>query len=598
MSLRDRSLRDRSLRDRSLLDRSAIRVTRPRVFGLVLVLVMLVGSVLVVGSALPAGDAWAAPVHPTTTTAPAPPTWQTAWTEPMDLPYSTAVDATVRDIAQIPVSGTAIEIRLSNAWSSTPTTFGAVTVGAAQNGAAIVPGSIVPVTFGGARAVTVPANGSVTSDPVAVTVQAGEPLAITVSVLGSATVSVHYCCAGQVDSYATANGGGDQTANPSAAGFTLADGNIRWLSAVTIAGSPALGTVVAFGDSITEGFANGGTGWPNVLRLRIAQLPASAQVSLVNEGITGNTLTVFPPGGSYAETSGGLPGVTRFGPDALDLPGVKDIVLLLGTNDIWFGAGGEGGAPIPPYGSATAIEQGMEALIARAHAAGVKIFGVTLLPRSSSTGVGGERPETWTAADQATLAAVNAWILGPGTGFDGVIDLSAVMGDVYNGACQPDLPFPPYYTPDNLHPNTAGQTAMADAVPTTLFGIPQAPQAPPTIVATPTPGCPGAIQAEQALAAGRAVPASTPVPTTQPVPTTRPPAARPRATRQAGHSGGLPIGALVAISAFVLILVIASIVVLWRRAARRRFRHRRSRGAPAPAPTPRATSLVDRGRRP
>lgn len=365
-------------------------LTRLRVFGMVMVAAL--------ASVLPAADAVATPVRPptttTTTTTPAPPAWQTAWTSPMDLAYGTAVNATVRDIAQIPVSASAIEIRLSNAWSTTATTFGAVTVGAAQSGAGIVPGSIVPVTFAGAGSVTVPANGTVTSDPVAITVQAGESLAVSASVPGSATVSVHYCCAGQIDSYATANGGGDQTANPSAAGFTLADGNIRWLSAVIVAGAPAQGTVVAFGDSITEGFANGGTGWPNVLRLRISQLPASSQVSLVNEGISGNTLTAFPPGASYAETSGGLPGVTRFGPDALDLPGVKDIVLLLGTNDIWFGSGGDSSAPIPPYGSATAIEEGMEALITQAHAAGVKIFGVTLLPRSSSTGVNGERPET------------------------------------------------------------------------------------------------------------------------------------------------------------------------------------------------------------
>lgn len=501
----------------------------------------------------------------------------------MDLAYGSTSNSTVRDIAQIPVSGTSIEIRLSNGWSSTPTTFGAVTVGAEQSGAGIVSGSIVPVTFGGGRSVTVPANGSVTSDPVAITVQAGESLAVNVSVPGSATVSVHYCCAGQIDSYATTNGGGDQTANPSAASFTLADGNIRWLSAITVAGAPAQGTVVAFGDSITEGFANGGTGWPNLLRLRISQLPASEQVSVVNEGISGNTLTVFPPGESYAETSGGLPGVTRF-PDVLALPGVKDVVLLLGTNDIWFGGGGESGSPIPPYGSATAIEEAMQAVIGQAHAAGVKIYGVTLLPRSSSAGENGEKPETWTAADAATLAAVNTWILGPGTGFDGVINLAAVMGDVYNGACRADLPFPPYYTADNLHPNTAGQTAMANAVPTTLFGIPQAPQVPPPIVAIPTPGCLGAVQAQEALARALPVPA--------PLPRTHRHAAKPRSVRHAGHGLRLPVGAVVAILACVL--VIASSIVLRRRAVRRRFRHRithddvRQRGS----------SLVDRGQRP
>jgi hypothetical protein len=36
------------------------------------------------------------------------------------------------------------------------------------------------------------------------------------SIEGSATVSVHFCCKGHIDSYATMNGVGDQTANPAA----------------------------------------------------------------------------------------------------------------------------------------------------------------------------------------------------------------------------------------------------------------------------------------------------------------------------------------------------------------------------------------------
>ena len=106
----------------------------------------------------------------TTPTTPAPPAWQTAWTSPMDLTYGATYNATARDIAAVAVAGTSIELQISNAWSSTPTTFGVVTVGAKQGGAAVVPGSIVSVTFNsGSRSVTIPANGSVTSDPVAMT---------------------------------------------------------------------------------------------------------------------------------------------------------------------------------------------------------------------------------------------------------------------------------------------------------------------------------------------------------------------------------------------------------------------------------------------
>ena len=483
------------------------------------------------------------------------------------LPGVVAYNLTVRDIAQVAVAGTSIELRLSNTWSDSPTTFGSVTVGAQQSGAAIVPGSIVPVTFGGSRSVAIPAGGRVTSDPVPMTVQAGEPLAVSLSVLGPATVSVHYCCDGRVDSYATPGGVGDQTANPAATSFPYADVNMRWLSAIAVAGTAAQGTVVAFGDSITEGFNNpvAGYGWPSSLQQRVGQLPPSQQVALVNEGITGNTLTVFPPSTTYATGSGGRPGVTRLVPDALSLPGVKDVVLFLGTNDIWFGGGQNTGVPIPQYGTAQAIEEGMQAVIVATHAAGIKVFGVTLLPRASFGGGNGEKPETWSPGDQAILSAVNTWILTPGNGFDGTINLAAVMGDVYNGACQPDTPFAPYFTEDNLHPNLAGQTVMADAIPTPLFGIPQAPQVPQPLAVTPTAGCPGAVAAEQALALARAP--APPPPTTTPPTTTQP--VRQTVSHPSG-GGHTATAVLAAVGAIVVVLICALLVVLRRRAVRRR----------------------------
>ena len=261
-------------------------------------------------------------------------------------------------------------------------------------------------------------------------------------------------------------------------------------------------------------------------------------------------------------------------PDALSLPDIKDVILFLGTNDIWFGAGGESGHPTPPHGTATAIESGMEDVIAATHAQGVKIFGVTLLPRATSNGFEDEKPEAWTPAEQATLSAVDAWMLTPGSGFDGVIDLAAVMGDVYDGACQPTMPYPPYYTGDNLHPNIAGETVMADAISTTLFGIPQAPLAPQLVAVTPTPGCPGAVQAEEVLALARQ-PATTP--TTPTTPTTN---ITPRAThldrRTASHrstGGHLAADFLIAPGA-LLVLSIAALVVTWRRGAHRRSWYR------------------------
>ena len=510
---------------------------------------------------------------------------QTVWTSAIDYASGVAYNATARDVATVPVAGRSVVVTLSNQWSPTPTTFTAVSIGVQQKGVTVVPGTIVPVTFRhGSTSVTIAPYGLVTSDPAAMTVHAGEAIAVTMATAGPATVSVHYCCFGRVDSYATSNGAGNLTASPSALGFnpSLASSNMRWLSAVAVAASPARGTVVAFGDSITDGFgyANKGFSWVGALQARIAQLPPSRQVSVVNEGIAGGTLTAFPPNTTYERSSGGLPGVSRFASDALSLYGVKDVVLFLGTNDIWFGAGGLAGHPIPPYGTASAIEAGMRQVITAAHQHGLQIFGVTLLPRSSSYGVDGEKPEYWSPAEQSVLSAINAWMLSGRSGFDRVINLAAVMGDVYNGACDPNLPFPAYFNLDHLHPNDAGQTVMANAISTTLFGIPQAPQDRPLVAARLTHGCGPALQAAGVLALGlqatpttavaTTTPATPATPTTTPAPTTSAPGVQPRAPLRTsnGHRYLTYLG--MALAAFAA-------VTLWdtRRRARQRQAVRR-----------------------
>lgn len=529
---------------------------------------MVVGalSLLVLGA--PGGAVTATtPGAGPTTTATTVPTWQTTWTSAMDFYEGTAVDATARDLATVAVAGTAVQLRLSNQWSASPTTFGAVTVGASAGGTALVTGTSVPVTFGGAREVTIGAGQYITSDPVALEVRAGQTLAVSMWVEGSSTVTVHYCCSGAVDSYATPNNAGNQTMDETGTPFTLASTHMRWLSAISVAGTPAVGSVVAFGDSITDGFQDAGAGWPVPLQRRIGQLAPSAQVSVVNEGISGNTLTAFPaspPNLTYALTSGGLPGVTRLASDALSLPGTKDVALFLGTNDIWFGGQL---APGSPYGSSASIISAMQSVITQVHAAGMKVFGVTLLPRTSSPP--GAKPEVWTPADQANLEAVNAWIRSSASGFDGVIDLAAVTADVYNGQRDSTSLFGPYNSGDNLHPSVAGEVAMANAIPTTLFDIPEAPQLPTTVTATPTPGCAGALAAERVMQLAQSQPTAsttTSTPTTSGLPTTHP-----VASAHAATSPWLPTVVIVA----VVVAVAGTMGILLRRRSLRRRRQRR-----------------------
>ena len=504
---------------------------------------------------------------------------QVTWASPMDLPLGVTYNSTVRDVATVAVGGSSIALTFSNLWSATPTTFGAVTVGVEQSGPTVVPGTFVPVTFAnGSRSVTIPANGRVTSDPVPMVVRANERLAVTIVVTGQATVSVHYCCTGRIDSWATSDGAGDHSTDPTGQSFnpSLTDGFIRWLSGITVEHSSARGSIAAFGASITDGYGyeNAGFSWVDALQRRIDQLPAPQRMSVINEGIAGNTLTVFPPHTSFEGNSGGLPGVTRLATDALAWPGVKDVVVLLGTNDIWFGAGGLTGKPIPPYGTAASIEAGLRSIAAQTRAHHLNVYAVTLLPRATSTTEDHDLPEYWGPAEQSVMSSVNSWLLSGDTGFTGVINLAAVMGDVYNGDCLPNSPFEPYFNPDHLHPNATGETVMANAISTQLFGLSAAPLNPSTVSAVPTPGCaPARVAAALLSAATPTTTTTSSVPPTTSAPTTTTTLPAPAASNRLRS-----VLFSVLLGLVVLALILA--VILRRRVVKRRRQRRNALRGP------------------
>jgi len=170
-------------------------------------------------------------------------------------------------------------------------------------------------------------------------------------------------------------------------------------------------------------------------------------LAVADEGIGGNrVLTDSPFYGVSAEA--------RFERDVLDQPGVRDVIVLEGINDIGFSAGPPrlGGLPQPGTAiSAAQIIAGYQQLIAAAHARGLRIFGATLLPFQ---GAG-----YYSAAGEATREAVNHWIRTSGA-FDGVIDFDKVLRD----SADPLRLNPLYDSGDHLHPNDAGYQAMADAI--------------------------------------------------------------------------------------------------------------------------------------
>ena len=413
--------------------RKAARLVRLVLPGLA-VLLVLVAAIAVFAPSRPAvaarrGDAWV-----------------TSWSASPQgaTPRTVAAvgfgNQTVREVVFTSVGGNSIRLELTNAFGVSPLQVGHVTVAEAGLGAAVVPGTIHPVTFGGSASVRIPAGAQVLSDPVVMQVEPLQNLAVSVYLPGRTGAATIHADAQQVNWVSAA---GDHAAEAGAGAFILQTRSWYYLSGLVVRSPGAAGTVVAFGDSITDGVQStvgADMRWPNDLARRL-DAQGGPGLSVADEGIGGNrVLTGSRCCGASAEA--------RFARDALDQPGVRDIIVLEGINDIGFGAGLPNAGPDV---SACQLIAGYEQLIAQAHARGLRIFGATLLPFQ---GAG-----YYTAAGEATREAVNTWIRTSGA-FDGVIDFDAVMRD----PAHPLRLNPAYDSGDHLHPDDAGYQAMANAV--------------------------------------------------------------------------------------------------------------------------------------
>lgn len=349
---------------------------------------------------------------------------------------------TVRMVVHSSVAGSGLRVRLSDLRSPAALTVGAADVAVQAGGGAAVPGTHHRLTFFGSRSVTVPAGTERFSDVVPMRVTAGENVLVSIYLPGPTGPSTWHRESYQT-TYLTGDGAhvGDHVGDDSAAAYTDTTTSWYYLSGLDVVSSTARGTVVAFGDSITDGYhstLDTNRRWPDQLARRLAARPGGQRLGVVDAGIAGNRLLSEAP-----QTYRGLSGVRRFDHDALDVPGVRDVIVLEGVNDLSNDVNGAGG-PL----TAQDLISGYRALISEAHASGVRIIGGTILPYSRLS-----------PAMNTVRIDVNTWIRTSGV-FDAVVDFDRVIRD----PADPAALNPAYDSGDHLHPNDAGMLAMADAV--------------------------------------------------------------------------------------------------------------------------------------
>jgi lysophospholipase L1-like esterase len=375
-----------------------------------------------------------------------------------------AEDTTLREIVHVSVGGTALRVVLTNEFGVSDLKIGSVTVAipqavratsgtkneASPSQAYIQPSSAilletaVPVLFGGSANVTIAPGAIAISDPVSLRLNPLSDLAVTIFIPGQKIdLLTYHAYAGQLSFEAAGN-------QLSAGEFASPDSLWSWwfLKAIDVSGS-AEGSIVCFGDSITDGSLskfNANHRYPDILATRLQANPATSGLGVLNEGIGGNSVL-------HESTFTGPSALSRFDRDVIAQAGVRYVVILEGINDI-------GRVPAPKQPSdvifADDLISAYKQMIIRAHLHGIKVIGATLTPYQGA--------HTDSPLGQAIRDRVNDFILNGGF-FDGAVDFAKATADPEN----PKHYLKIYDGGDHLHPSDAGYRAMGESIDLRLF---------------------------------------------------------------------------------------------------------------------------------
>jgi len=369
-----------------------------------------------------------------------------------------ASDQTFRLILRPDIWGGQARIRLSNAFGTKPVTFDDVELALQSSGSVLVPHSGRPVTFDGKAKVVVPPGQSAMSDMIALPwvkdrndpMLSNRKLAVSFHVVGdSGPITWH--AKALTTSYISPPGSGSHAREETEISFPFSSTSWYFLDEVQMA-VPDARTIVAFGDSITDGTAstlNGDDRWPDVFSRRV-HAAFGNRFSIVDEGIGGNM--VLGPANYAAEPfAGGPSALDRLERDVLSLPNVTKVIFLDGINDF-------GNAGADPEKVEGGVRMFVDKLRARFPAAKFYMGTLTSALHSTNGNYGAQQVEEKRHAYNQFIRSANI--------FDGVVDFDAVTIDRDTGELKAE--FQPNSTTggpgDKLHPNRAGYAAMGGAI--------------------------------------------------------------------------------------------------------------------------------------
>lgn len=296
------------------------------------------------------------------------------------------------------------------------------------------------LSFGGRQSFVVPAGALAVSDPVRMPLPSLSRLSISIFIPDQ-TIQVWTRHPLGLETNAAAPGNQTMQVNLDSSRPITSS---YFLKAVDVECDGDCGSIVALGDSITDG--QGSTidadrRWPDVLASRLVADPETKGLSVIDEGISGNRLLHDGRGPNL---------LSRLDRDVLSQTGVRYLIVLIGINDI--GRATRAKDPADPV-SVADLAWGLSQVAERAHEKGVKVYAATLTPAGHGSPSG-----------EALRSGLNDWIRASKL-FDGVIDFDAMVKDPQH----PTRMLPAYDSGDSLHPSDEGYKKMGSSIDLNWF---------------------------------------------------------------------------------------------------------------------------------
>jgi lysophospholipase L1-like esterase len=375
------------------------------------------------------------------------PNWVGAWyAAPIHMRPAGLTGRTLRQIVHLHAGGEQIRLRLSNRYGDRALTITSVSVGRVLFGLVLQERSVQPVLFHGQETASIEAGADISSDPIHLHVEALSNLAISFVVAEGDILTGHFVAT--QTSYVSIPGNfSTATAEILTAAPTLTAleeiltayplTTTAWWALTGIdvlPEKPPINAVVTLGDSTTDGYGSTrdtNRRWPDYLARRLAAAGETPAMSVLNAGIGGNELL------AYRTPLSGEATLHRLAWDALEQPGVTDLIVQIGINDVRSDA------------SASSIIDGLQQLATWAREKHLRVFGTTILPA------------VYTPEQAVRWQTVNAWIREQGPQwFDAIFEFATALQHPEGGAKLD----PACDSGDGTHPNDIGYQRMAEAV--------------------------------------------------------------------------------------------------------------------------------------